>query len=70
MPDQLRRLRKHLGLTQEALAEVLGVSRKALGEYERGKAPIPRQTMLAVLCLALWATLNPATPTSGRSGAA
>lgn len=51
-------LRKHLGMTQQALAEAIGVSRKALGEYERGNAAIPRQTMLAVLCLCLWATLS------------
>lgn len=49
----LRRLRKHLGMTQEALADAIGISRRQLNQYERAKAPIPRQTMLAVLGLCL-----------------
>lgn len=57
MPD-LRTLRRHLGMTQEQLADAIGVSRKTIGEHERGNAPIPRERMLAVLCLCLWATMR------------
>ena len=53
MPDQLRALRKHLGLTQAALAEALGISRKTICEHETGRTPVPRERMLAVLCLVL-----------------
>ena len=53
--SELRALRKQLGLTQQRLADVLGKTRETISEFERGKRPVPRETLLAVLCLCLWA---------------
>jgi DNA-binding XRE family transcriptional regulator len=68
MPD-LRALRKQLGLTQAELAGALGVTRETISNHERGVAPVPRERMLAVLCLCWWAimrevTLPPTEPCS------
>lgn len=37
----IRQLREKLGLTQEALAEYLGISREEVNYYENGKRSIP-----------------------------
>lgn len=36
----LRRRRKELGLSQSALADVVGVNRRVIGDLERGKASV------------------------------
>src|SRR5712691_11689081 len=38
---QLRWLRRHLGFTQQALAERLGIHRVTVADWERGAAPVP-----------------------------
>ncbi len=52
-PEELKAIRKVLGLTQHAFATELGMSRKAVGEMEGGKAPIERRTELAARYLAI-----------------
>src|SRR5262245_1014054 len=54
----LRTLRKRLRLTQEALAVLLRVTRETISEHERDRRPVPRERMLAVLCLCLWAVMK------------
>lgn len=49
---ELRALRQQLGMTQEAFAQALGMSRKAVNEMEADKAPIERRTELAARYLA------------------
>lgn len=39
--ENISRLRKGLGITQENLSQQLGVSRRALCSYECGKASVP-----------------------------
>ncbi|ATI54174.1 helix-turn-helix transcriptional regulator [Sphingomonas melonis] len=50
-PDELKALRKGTGLSQQGLANHLGVSRKFVNEMENG-APIDSRTELAVQTLA------------------
>ena len=50
-PDELKALRKGTGLSQQGLANHLGVSRKFVNEMENG-APIDSRTELAVHSLA------------------
>lgn len=50
-PDELKALRKGTGLSQQGLANELGVSRKFVNELENG-APIDQRTQLAVQSLA------------------
>ena len=38
--DELRRIRKRLGLTQAALAERLAVTSTSVARWERGEVPI------------------------------
>lgn len=64
--SDLRRLRKHLGMTQEQLAEALDVTRSTISAHERGVAPVPRERMLAVLALCMWAVLAPERPWKRR----
>jgi DNA-binding XRE family transcriptional regulator len=47
-PDELKALRKDAGMTQDELAEAIGVSRVLIGQMERGQAPIEKRTGLAV----------------------
>ncbi len=39
-PEQLRRLRQKLGLTQEGLAREVGVARNSVARWERGEMAI------------------------------
>jgi transcriptional regulator with XRE-family HTH domain len=39
-PEQLRRLRQKLGLTQEELAREVGVARNSVARWERGEMAI------------------------------
>src|SRR5437870_2546940 len=49
----LRRSRIAAGLTQEELAERAGISRRSLGDMERGVAHTPRKDTVALLAEAL-----------------
>jgi DNA-binding XRE family transcriptional regulator len=49
--DELRRRRKALGMTQEQLARVLGVSRQSVFMWESGRTAIPALLELALRCL-------------------
>lgn len=42
----LRERRKHLGLSQQALADVVGVNRRVVGELERGKSSVQLEIAL------------------------
>lgn len=44
----VRQRRRGLGLTQDALADVVGVNRRVIGELERGKATVRLQIVLDV----------------------
>ena len=43
----LRRRRRELDLTQDALAAVIGVNRRVVGELERGKGSVRLEIALA-----------------------
>jgi transcriptional regulator with XRE-family HTH domain len=45
--NTLAELRSRLDMTQSQLAEALGISLRAIGEYERGKTSIPKVVALA-----------------------
>jgi predicted transcriptional regulator len=47
-PDDLRKARKDMGLTQKKLADELGMHRSAIEQMEAGKLPIVRRTVLSV----------------------
>ncbi|MFZ2996813.1 helix-turn-helix transcriptional regulator [Sphingobium sp.] len=47
-PTEMRDIRKAAGLTQEQLADAIGVSRVLIGQMERGNAPIEKRTELAI----------------------
>lgn len=57
--DELKLLRKALGLSQDELGDAIGMSRISVGLMERGQAPIEKRTELAVRYLAV-ATPAPA----------
>jgi HTH-type transcriptional regulator / antitoxin HipB len=46
--NQLRDRRSQLGLTQSALADVVGVNRRVIGELERGKPTVQLEIALRV----------------------
>ncbi|MEH3121995.1 MAG: helix-turn-helix domain-containing protein [Sphingomonas phyllosphaerae] len=50
-PDELKAIRKALGLSQARLGEVLGLTGQFVGFMENGKAAIEPRTALAVLYL-------------------
>jgi len=52
MPDDLRTLRKRLGLTQAQLAALLGVRRATVVDREAGRVPIRPETVFALRYLA------------------
>lgn len=45
---RIRDRRKQLGLSQSALADVVGVNRRVIGELERGKASVQLAIALRV----------------------
>ena len=55
--DRLVQLRKENGLSQEALAAKLGVSRQAISKWERGNG-FPEVSLLLPLCNELEITVN------------
>lgn len=55
--SKLKNLREINGLTQEALAEAVGVSRQTINEIENGSAN-PRLSLCIKICKKLSVTLN------------
>src|SRR6516165_6401989 len=51
--ERLRRARQAAGLTQEALAERAGLSRRGINDLERGVRQTPRKDTVALLAAAL-----------------
>lgn len=47
-PDELRQRREALGMTQDDLAQELGVKMMTVSRWERGVYPIPRHIGLAI----------------------
>jgi DNA-binding XRE family transcriptional regulator len=47
-PAELKALRKSVKMTQDQLADAVGLSRVTVGLMERGEAPIEKRTALAV----------------------
>lgn len=56
-PDDLRAWQAHIGLTQRAAADALGITHAAYSAMVLGKSRIDRRTALA--CAALAAGLGP-----------
>lgn len=50
---QLKRVRKRLGMTQNAMATALGVTTTFVGMMERGDRPIERRTAMTIVALLL-----------------
>ncbi len=46
--QELRRLRRRLGLSQSKLAEAIGMQKNSVARMERGERPIMKTTELAV----------------------
>ena len=46
-PDEMKALRKAAGMTQEELADALGMNRVTISGMERGEAPIEKRTEVA-----------------------
>jgi len=57
-PDELKRLRKAMGLTQGDFAARLGLSQGFIGEMERGEKPIERRTVQAALYVQMKALVD------------
>lgn len=57
LPEKILYCRKRAGLSQEALAERLGVSRQAVSKWETGEA-LPETGKLATLAAALGASVD------------
>lgn len=49
MKDRIRKLRRHLDMTQEEFAERIGVKRNTVAQYETGRN-IPIDTVLFLIC--------------------
>jgi transcriptional regulator with XRE-family HTH domain len=46
--ETFRRKRKRLGLTQEKLADRLGINRMTIIRYESGESPVPKSVEMAL----------------------
>lgn len=60
-PEGFRTLREGFGVSQAEIAEVCGVSRAVVSDWERGKAPLPPAAIQALLGLT-FLRLNSAEP--------
>lgn len=47
-PEELKRWRKRLGLSQQKAADLLGCSKRAIQNWEASKTGIPKSIALAV----------------------
>lgn len=54
---KIKNYRNHLGLTQQEVADVLGVTQKAVAKWECGKG-MPRAEMLPKLAKVLGCTID------------
>ncbi len=52
-PNQFKEWRQRLGYSQARVAELLEMSRRQIGKYERGQAPIPKVVALACAAMSL-----------------
>ena len=50
-PEELRNWRLKHGLTQQQLAELLGVRHSTISRWETGKHPIPKYMGLLLQCI-------------------
>ena len=67
-PDDFRRYRKTLDLTQKELAEVLEVGIRTVQRWETGETPIPGPAGLCVDIMSLCCTVEiEDSPTLGRT---
>ncbi len=55
-PERLREARRRLGMTQQELAETLGLTQRSISRMETGAQPIEPRTDLAVRYLLVTAT--------------
>jgi transcriptional regulator with XRE-family HTH domain len=55
---RVRRLRQNLKMSQQQLAELVGVSQSAIAQIEAGKIPSPRWHLMLALAKALGLTLD------------
>ena len=51
MNERIKELRKALGLTQQEMAEKLGIKRNTIAQYEMGRNP-PTDTVITLMCRA------------------
>lgn len=51
MNERIKELRKALGLTQQEMAEKLGIKRNTIAQYEIGRNP-PTDTVITLMCRA------------------
>lgn len=49
MKDRIRKLRKHLDLTQREFAEKIGVKQNTVAQYEMGRN-VPIDTVISLIC--------------------
>lgn len=49
--EELRRIRKALGLTQSEFADRLGLHQSTVSKFETGELPIDKRTLLAAQAL-------------------
>ena len=56
--EQLKKARDRLGLTQQDLADKIGITREMIGLMERNLSPVQRRACLAVWCLLYEAGIN------------
>ena len=50
--DNIRDIRRQLGLTQCEMADRLGLNQSTISRFERGDLPVDKRTMLAARALA------------------
>ena len=51
MNDEVKRIRESMGLTQDSLARLIGVTQATVSRWESGKLPVDTRTMLALKTL-------------------
>ena len=50
-PESLKAGRAEMGMTQEAAAKALGLSRRGIQDYEKGLYPVPKSVALAAAAI-------------------
>lgn len=49
--EEMKALRKGAGMTQDDLAEAIGMTKTYIGLMERGAKPIEKRTAIAIRCV-------------------